>query len=46
MKFWLYVVIVVCFLVAGCSDIKDGCYKEGLVAVLLGLTNAIIFLWR
>jgi len=46
MKFWLYVLIVCCFLVAGCLDIKDGNIKEGVIAILLGTTNAIIFLWR
>ena len=46
MKVWLYVLIVCCFLVAGCLDIKDGNIKEGVIAILLGTTNAIIFLWR
>lgn len=46
MKVWLYCVIVACFLVAGGLDIKDGNTKEGVIAILLGTTNAIIFLWR
>lgn len=46
MKFWLYVLVVCCFLVAGWLDIKDGNTKEGVIAILFGTTNAIIFLWR
>lgn len=46
MKVILYSVVVVCFLVAGVLDICQGHGKEGLVAILLGVANFLIFLWR
>ena len=35
MKFWLYLLVICCFNT-----------KEGVIAILLATTNAIIFLWR
>lgn len=46
MKHWIYGLMVACFFLAGMLDIKDGNYKEGVIAVLLGITNLIIFFWR
>lgn len=46
MKQLLYVIIIVCFFIAGFLDVKSGNTKEGTVAVLLGITNCVIFLWR
>ena len=46
MKTAIYAVVVVCFLIAGTLDISQGNWREGLVALLLGVVNFLIFLWR
>ena len=45
-KMVIYGIVVVCFVMAGLLDLKDGCYKEGTVALVFGLANGLIFFWR
>jgi len=46
MKHWIYGLAVICFILAGTLDIKQMNYKEGVLAILYGIANAIIFFWR
>ena len=46
MKSVLYAVAVACFLLASVLDFRDGEYKLGCVALMFGITNALIFFWR
>jgi hypothetical protein len=42
----LYGIAVACFFVAGALDLRSGSYKEGVIAMIFGLANALIFFWR
>jgi len=46
MKSLLYATAVFYFLVAGSLDIINGNYKEGGIAILLGMVNYLIFFVR
>lgn len=45
-KLVLYGIIVICYFVAGTMDLFATELKRGLLAILYGTANAIIFLWR
>ena len=42
----LYLIMVICFVIAGLIDLKDGANKQGVLALVYATANAIIFLWR
>jgi len=46
MRTALYLMMIVCFLAAGLLDICEHRPKLGLISILLGITNAILFFWR
>ena len=46
MKVVLYGIAVVCFIIAGALDLTIGRCREGFAAILLGVVNGLIFLWR
>ena len=46
MKTTLYIIMVACFLLVGCIELQQGRYKPGVLAIALGILNAIIFLWK
>lgn len=45
-KYVLYLIMVLCFVVAGFLDFKSGSYKQGILAWIFGLANSLIFFWR
>ena len=45
-KLVLYGIAVCCFVLAGVLDLRSGAYKEGVVALVFALANALIFFWR
>jgi len=46
MKYGLYGIIVGCFLVAGVLDLWACQWKLGILALLFGMMNGLIFFWR
>jgi len=46
MRFLLYANIVASFAVAGVLDLRAGEHKLGVVALLFGVVNGVIFFWR
>ncbi len=46
MKLTIYTIAALCFLVAGTMDLLVREWKLGIVSILLGFVNGIMFLWR
>ena len=42
----LYSAIIILYFAAGGVDMVNGEYKAGVIAIMFGIINAIIFLWR
>ena len=45
-KLALYGLMISCYLVAGVIDLSQGNRKLGVMALMFGLVNALIFFWR
>ena len=46
MKFYLYGVVVLCFVCAGTLDLCVKQWKLGIVALLFACANGVISFWR
>jgi len=45
-KLVVYGIVIVGYLVAGAIDLSQGEKKLGVLALLFGVVNAVIFFWR
>lgn len=45
-KLAIYGIAVLCFVLGGAIDLSQGDRKLGVIALLFGLVNALIFFWR
>lgn len=45
-KYAVYVLMVICFFMAGGMDMYCKNYRLGLASILLGIVQILFFLWR